>query len=107
MYPAFVAMPLRFTRWCGLDPGWAFAATNVALLLTALALASRRLSWTGLCLLFLSPVIWWVDKIHYDVLRSSLLTMAMCSLPGSPITAGVAALPAWPRRRLRRSRSCC
>ena len=79
MYPALAALPLRLTRALGLEAAVAFAAVNLALLLIAAALARPQLHWTSFCVLFLSPVIWWIDKIHTEIFTFSLLIIAMCA----------------------------
>lgn len=89
IYPALVAGPLALIRTLGGDPAIAFAFVNAALLLAAAAIASTRLSWQASCLLFLSPVIWWTDKVHTEIFTFSLIAIAMCALPRRPVLAGV------------------
>ena len=84
MYPLVAALPLRAVTAAGLDPAWAFAAVNVALLLAAAAVAATRLDWPALAVVFASPILWWTDKIHTEVFTFSLLAIAFTLLPGTP-----------------------
>jgi hypothetical protein len=90
LYPLFAALPLRAATRAGIDPAWAFAAVNVVLLLSAAAIASTRLEWPALAVLFASPILWWTDKIHSEVFTFSLLTIAFALLPRTPGAAVVA-----------------
>ena len=60
-----------------LPPYYAFTLLNMALFLGALWVASGKLDWPALSLVFLSPVIWWIDKAHTEVFTFSLLAVAM------------------------------
>jgi hypothetical protein len=95
MYPLFAALPLRAATAIGLDPAWAFAAVNLVLLAAAAAIAATRLDWPALAVVFASPILWWIDKIHTEVFTFSLLVIAFTLLPRLPGAAlaaiGVAA----------------
>lgn len=75
----------------GLKPFYAFTLLNIGLLLTALWIASSRLSWPALTLLFLSPIIWWIDKAHTEIFTFSMLTIAMTLIVERPWWAMVSA----------------
>jgi hypothetical protein len=75
----------------GLKTYYAFTLLNIGLLLTALWVASSRLEWPALTLLFLSPIIWWIDKAHTEIFTFSMLTIAMTLIVERPWWALVCA----------------
>ncbi len=76
-------------------PARAFTLLNVALLLTAISFAIPRIGATAATLLFLSPLVWWIDKPHTEVFTVSLLAMTMALMRERPgwamALAGIAA----------------
>jgi hypothetical protein len=83
-YPALVAPVLVVTDAVHLHPNYAFAAVNVLLLLVAAAIVAQRLGLTLTALLFLGPVVWWVDKAQTEAFTFSMLAIAMASLRNRP-----------------------
>jgi hypothetical protein len=62
-----------------------FVALN-ALLLVGAVLALQRAGASPATVLLLagSPILWWVDKVHAEVLIFFLLTLAVCAWPRAP-----------------------
>jgi hypothetical protein len=75
----------------GVKSYYAFTLLNIGLLLTALWVASARLDWPALMLLFMSPIIWWIDKPHTEIFTFSMLTIAMTLIVERPWWALVCA----------------
>ena len=83
-YPALVAPAVAVTDTVGIHPNYAFAAVNLLLLLVAAAIVARRLGPMLTALLFLGPVVWWVDKAQTEAFTFSMLSIAMASLRDRP-----------------------
>jgi hypothetical protein len=94
LYPAAVAPALALMTLLGLHPAWAFTATNLLLLATAWAVATRRGSVAHVALVLAGPITWWIDKAHGDVFTVSLLAVACALWAESPASALVVAAPA-------------
>lgn len=94
LYPALASPFVASFRLFGVSAEWAFAVLNVLLLGAAFASARRYLPIWGLLLLFVSPIIWWSNKVHSEVLTFSLLVLALAP-DGRPLSSlaliGVAA----------------
>ena len=75
----------------GVKPYYAFTLLNIGLLLTALWVASAWLDWPALMLVFISPIIWWIDKAHTEIFTFSMLTIAMTLIVERPWWALVCA----------------
>jgi hypothetical protein len=68
---ALLATPgIWVTRAAGVNPLFAFALLNLALLGLAVRVALPRLGPAICLLLFGGPVIWWLDKAHTEDSRS-------------------------------------
>ena len=89
MYSAVVALPLRWTLAMGADGAWAFGVVNLLLFIVALGVASRRVHWIGAAVVFASPIIWWINKVHTEVFTFSLLVIAWSLCRTHPIASGV------------------
>jgi hypothetical protein len=83
-YPALVAPAVAVTDAVNIHPNYAFAAVNMLLLLVAGAVVAQRLGVLLTTLLFLGPVVWWVDKAQTEAFTFSLLAIAMASLRDRP-----------------------
>lgn len=83
-YPALVAPVLAVTDAVGVHPNYAFAAVNLLLLCLAAAVVARRLGAALTAVLFLGPVVWWVDKAQTEAFTFSVLAIAMASLRDRP-----------------------
>ncbi|HEY3383366.1 MAG TPA: hypothetical protein VGK32_16460 [Vicinamibacterales bacterium] len=94
-YPLLATPGLWVTRACGLHPSYAFAALNLALLGLALAASLRSVGGAGSTLLFLGPILWWIDKPHTEPFTFALLIIAFSLLRDRPwwslVAAGTAA----------------
>ena len=90
-YSMLAAPEVWMLEAVGLNPSYAFTLLNIGLLLVALWVASSRLSWPALMLLFLSPIIWWLDKAHTEIFTFSMLTIAMTLIVQRPWWAMVSA----------------
>jgi hypothetical protein len=80
-YSALAAPGVALARAVGTTPVAGFVLANVALFLVALAVAVPRVGRAGSLLLFLGPVLWWIDKVHTEVFTFSLLAIGV-SLAG-------------------------
>ena len=56
---------------------YAFAAVNILIACLAMALTLRKLGLGPAILLFVSPLIWWLDKPHTEVVVFSLVLVAL------------------------------
>ena len=83
-YPMLALPEVWLLKLFGLPPYYAFTLLNSGLLLGALWVVSASLVWRVLRLLFLSPVIWWIDKAHTEVFTFSLLAIAMTTMVDRP-----------------------
>lgn len=83
-YPAIAVPGIWLTMVTGLHPNYAFAALNAMLFLGAVWVVARRMHWWLTALVFCSPVLWWIDKSHTEVLTFSLLAVAMVLLREAP-----------------------
>jgi len=83
-YPLLAVPFLALVRLTPLDPFAAFVPLNLMLLAAAFLVASRVLAWPALLLVFVSPIVWWVDKAHTEVFSFSLLTIALVAMRRSP-----------------------
>ena len=84
MYSALAAPGLALARLLGLNANWGFVLVNLLLYLLAAWLALRRLGLAGTWFLFLSPVIWWLDKAVTEAYTFSLLSIAFLLLEEAP-----------------------
>jgi hypothetical protein len=83
-YPALVAPVVAVTDALSIHPNYAFAAVNLLLLQVAGAIVARRIGLALTALLFLGPVVWWVDKAQTEAFTFSMLAIAMASLRDRP-----------------------
>lgn len=93
-YPALAAPGVALALRVGLHPSWGFVVVNLLLWLAAASLVSPRIGWAATLLLFLGPVVWWIDKAHTEVFTVALLSigLAVCrERPGWAIVAFAAA----------------
>lgn len=70
---------------------YGFAALNIAMILGALWVALPRLGPGASALVFLSPIVWWLDKPHTEVFTFSLLTLLVLLAGEAPWWAMIAA----------------
>jgi hypothetical protein len=88
---ALLATPFVWlTDLVGVSPLHAFTALNLLLLGVALRLALPRVGAPATVLLFLSPLVWWIDKAHTEVFTVALLAIAMLLMCDRPWWALVA-----------------
>jgi len=83
-YPILAVPEIWLLKLFGLPPYYAFTLLNSGLLLAALWIGSATLNWPALLLVFLSPVIWWLDKAHTEIFTFSLLAIAMATMVDRP-----------------------
>jgi hypothetical protein len=93
-YPMLAVPEVWLLDAIGVKPYYAFTLLNIGLLLTALWVASAWLDWPALMLVFISPIIWWIDKAHTEIFTFSMLTIAMTLIVERPwwalVSAGLA-----------------
>jgi len=90
-YSALAVPGIWVTHWMGTNDLYAFTALNVSLLLSAAFVALRRLHWSAVLLVFVSPILWWVDKAHTEPFTFSLVTITLVLCVEQPSWAFVAA----------------
>jgi hypothetical protein len=83
-YPALAVPGIWVASITGMHPNYAFVALNALLSLGALWVVSRRLTWWLSAAVFLSPVLWWIDKSHTEAFTFSLLAIAFALLLDAP-----------------------
>jgi hypothetical protein len=93
LYSALAAPFLRVLPALGFETSTAFTIVNIALLVVACRLAAGLTGWSAIALLFVSPIVWWVDKAHTEVFTFSLLTIAFVALATPRINPGWALVP--------------
>lgn len=76
-YPAVVAPVLRLFQDTGVTREWAFATVNVLLLALSFGLVARAAPAWLLLVVFVSPILWWTDKVHSEVFTFSLLAVGL------------------------------
>ena len=82
---SLMAMPLmRLMVWLKVEQLWCFALLNLLLIAAAWWHASARWPLGVRIALFVSPVIWWVDKAHTEVLTFSALVVAWATWRTAP-----------------------
>lgn len=83
-YPALAAPEVEVARLLGINPGYGFAFLNVILLTTAFFMVVRQIPTALALMLFVGPVLWWVDKAHPEAFTFSLLAIALVRLRDRP-----------------------
>ena len=83
-YSLLAAPGVAFARATGLNPVVGFVLANTTLFLVALAVAAPRVGWPASLLLFLGPVVWWIDKVHTEVFTFSLLAVGVTLVADAP-----------------------
>jgi hypothetical protein len=100
IYPLIAAPLVAVARGVGVSPLWGFAAVNVGLLAAAFWVAIPRLGGAGAMLLFIGPILWWIDKPHTEIFTFSLLAIAFLTIRDRPwcslVAAGFAAAQNFP-----------
>jgi hypothetical protein len=79
-YPALAAPLIRL----GLTPTAAFTILNGLLLVAAAYAAASRLHWTWCAIIFIGPVIWWLDKPHTEPFTFAMYAIAFALLETAP-----------------------
>ena len=87
LYPALAVPFVSLARVAGLHLNYGFAVLNVLLWAAAGTLAARTRALTAF--IFVSPILWWLDKAHGEVFLFSLLAMAFALLQRAPVVAGL------------------
>lgn len=77
IYPLMAAPGVKVAKWLGQPDTYAFAALNIALATFTFGVVMRRKGPFAAALLFLSPLLWWIDKAHGEVLVFCLLLLAL------------------------------
>jgi len=82
LYPALAVPFVSLALAAGLHLNYGFAFLNVLLWAAAGTLATRARALTAF--IFVSPILWWLDKAHGEVFLFSLLAMAFALLEDAP-----------------------
>ncbi len=83
-YSALAAPWVALARATGMHPVVGFVLANTMLFLVALAVSAPRAGWAGSLLLFLGPIVWWIDKVHTEVFTFSLLALGIALAADGP-----------------------
>lgn len=76
LYPALGVPFLLAAKAVGAEAPTAFLILNICCLAAAATVAVRQLPPNAFVLLFVGPILWWIDKLHTEVFTFSLLTLA-------------------------------
>ena len=77
IYPLMVSPASVVVHALNLPDTYAFAAFNILLASLVLFIVARRLGVAAAALLFVSPLLWWVDKPHAEVLMFCAILLAL------------------------------
>lgn len=77
IYPLAVSPLTMIVGLFGQPDTYAFAIFNITLATFALVLVLERLGFGPALLLFASPILWWIDKPHGEILIFCLLTVSL------------------------------
>ena len=83
-YPALAVPGIWLAGIVGSNPTHAFVALNLLMFMGALWVVSRRVVWWVTAVVFCSPVLWWIDKVHTEVFTFSLVAVACVLLREAP-----------------------
>lgn len=87
LYPSLAAPGVAVMRLLGLDPRHAFTLLNIGLLAAGFLLVVRSVGVSAGVLLFLSPIVWWVNKAHPEPFILSLTAIAFAQWRQRPAVA--------------------
>lgn len=94
LYPLLAAPMVPVARASGLHVNWAFTFTNIILLAGSFFLVARHVAWPVVLAVFVSPIVWWVDKAHTEAFLfgavSAAAAMARVSPGGAVLLYGLA-----------------
>jgi hypothetical protein len=85
LYSALAAPLVWVAVHAGAHPGWAFTWLNIACLLGAAAVAAPRLGIRATLLLFVSPILWWSDKVHAEAFQFALMVAGLVLVEEKPL----------------------
>ncbi|MEQ1702888.1 MAG: hypothetical protein ABMA25_22505 [Ilumatobacteraceae bacterium] len=77
IYPLAAAPFVKVMHLLNLPDTYGFAAFNIGLAAFAFGVVARRRGLLVAALLFVSPLLWWIDKPHAEVFMCSLLLLAL------------------------------
>ncbi|MDO8362351.1 MAG: hypothetical protein Q7V88_05605 [Actinomycetota bacterium] len=77
IYPLAVAPLVKVAHLLDVPDTYGFAVFNIALAALAFGVVVRRKGVPAAALLFASPLLWWIDKPHGEVLVFCLLLLAL------------------------------
>jgi hypothetical protein len=83
-YSLLAAPLVALANASGVNPGWAFTAINAFLLALAFSFAIRRIAAPLAFILFLSPILWWVDKPAIEPFMFALIAIAIALIDRAP-----------------------
>jgi hypothetical protein len=76
-YPALAAPGVALALRAGVHPNYGFVAVNVLAALAAAWVVTGRIGWPATLLLFVGPIVWWIDKAHTEVFTVALLSIGL------------------------------
>jgi hypothetical protein len=77
IYPLLAAPFVKLTHWFGVADTYGFAAMHVVLAVFTFGVVLRRKGAVAASLLFISPLLWWIDKPHGELVVFCLLLLAL------------------------------
>jgi len=77
IYPLLAAPFVKLAHWFGVPDTFGFGALHVLVITFTFGVVLRRKGVVAASLLFISPLLWWIDKPHGDLLVFCLLLLAL------------------------------
>ena len=91
LYPLIASPLVAVAKAIRLNPMAGFAALHAVLLIVAFVAVHRRTDLPTTLVLLAGPIIWWIDKVHPEVLLFSLTTIALATWTEFPLISLCAA----------------
>ena len=87
LYSALASPFVLVTSVAGLDPLYGFTILNLVLLSVAAGIVAARIGSHFTALLFIGPILWWIDKAHPEAFVFALLAVGFAVCHQRPVLA--------------------
>jgi len=87
LYSALATPFVLATSAAGLDPLYGFTILNLVLLSVAAGIVAARIGSPFAALLFIGPILWWIDKAHPEAFVFALLAVGFAFFDQRPLLA--------------------
>jgi hypothetical protein len=84
LYSAMAAPSVALAQAIGIHPNYGFALLNGLLLCASFFVVARATSAAVALVLFVGPVVWWIDKAHTEPFTFALVAVAFAVLRSHP-----------------------